>query len=233
MKFLNREAIEAAKEVLRTPKLVIDCFGDEYARQLWADFNRRHPRIPIFRRKTFGAAMREIPHVDQIMEGPQFATSRRAARKAEKAGYTFRAINPADHFEQIMDVNLSSGERQGRPVNSSYTDHEKVKAYHSLPGEWFGVFDKEGILQAYTHAPVFGDAFTFDRLLGNSSLLQDGIMHLLVAETIRAMAVKRDAVGFPKWANYDMLVGAGPGLREFKRRTGFQPRRVKWRWVKK
>jgi hypothetical protein len=29
---------------------------------------------------------------------------------------------------------------------------------------------------------------------------------------------------------YDMYIGGGNGLREFKRRTGFAPRRVTWRW---
>lgn len=231
MAIFKQETIDLIKETVRNPKLVIDCFGDAYAKEIWSTFNERHPNFPLMRRKTFGAAMREIPSREQILDGPQFATTRRAVRKAEKAGYTFRSMRAADYFEQIIAVNRSSEERQGRPISLSYTDLKQVEAYNAQPGDWYGVFDKNGQLQAYTHVPIFGDAFLFSRILGNRTFLNDGIMHLLVAETLRVMGEKRDAAGHPNWAMYDMLIGAGAGLREFKRRTGFHPRRVRWRWI--
>lgn len=233
MRVFRREVFAAIRDAIASPRLVIDCFGDQQARNTWRMFNARHPKFPLMRRKTFGAAMRNIPAKDQILEGSHLSTTRRAVRKALKAGYTFKPINPNDNFEPIMAVNLSSGERQGRAIATNYTDRQLVKAYHGQTGDWYGVFDKDDVLQAYTHVPIFGDSFVFSRILGNSERLGDGIMHLIVAETLREMGEKRDKTGYPNWAMYDMLIGAGAGLREFKRRTGFEPRRVKWHWVDK
>ena len=233
MRLPSREKIQVIWETVRAPRLTIDCFGGDYAKLVWQVFTQRHPKFPLMRRNTFGTALQKMPAADKVLGGGAYKTMRSNIRKAQKCGYTFRAIRPEDHCDDVMAVNLSSIERQGKALDSSYTDLNAVRAYHAQPGDWFGVFDREDTLQAYTHVPVIGDVFVFSRILGNAALLNDGIMHMLVGETLREMAAKKDVSGHPNWAMYDMFIGGGPGLREFKRRTGFRPYRVTWKWVEK
>jgi hypothetical protein len=51
-----------------------------------------------------------------------------------------------------------------------------------------------------------------------------------VSEVIGVYIAEQAATGAPSWAMYDTLWGAQPGLAEFKRRLGFSPYRVEWRW---
>jgi hypothetical protein len=232
MRLPSREKMLIIWETIRAPRVTIDCFGGDYPKLIWNVFTQRHPKFPLMRRNTFGTALQKMPATDKLLGGGAYKTMRSNIAKAKKRGYSFRAIRPEDYSNDIMAVNLSSIERQGKPMDSSYTDLNAVKAYNGQPGDWFGVFDQKDKLQAYTHLPVIGDAFVFSRILGNATLLNDGIMHMLVGETLRQMAVKRDKIGHPNWAMYDMFIGGGAGLREFKKRTGFRPYRVTWRWVK-
>jgi hypothetical protein len=221
------------QEVLKAPRVTLVCFGGEDARGIWKEFNRPHPRMPLMRLKTFGVSLQPISEATLTMEGSRFALMRRKVRKAEKSGFTFRQIDPQSHQEEILRINRSSSERQGEPMPENYTDELKVRAYNNLSGDWFGVFDRNGDLQAYTHAPIFGDTFVFSRLLGNFSLLGEGIMYFLIHRTIQEMALRKELSGYPSWAMYDMYIGGGDGLREFKRRSGFSPMRVRWLWVEK
>jgi hypothetical protein len=167
------------------------------------------------------------------MDGSQFSLMRRKVRKAKKLGYTFRQIEPFAHEREIMAINLSTGSRQGTEMTPDYVDPDLVKKELARAGDWFGIFSADGALEAYAHVPVFGDTFVYWKILGNAALLEDGIMYLLVYETMREMGERRRRDGHPVWAMYDMYIGGTDGLREFKRRTGFSPRRVKWRWVKR
>ena len=164
------------------------------------------------------------------MEGSHFTLMRRKVRKAQKAGYVFRIIDPGAHVDEIMAINLSSASRQGGEMSEEYTNIDLVKAEMGEGGDWFGVFSSSGVLQAYAYVPVFGHTFVFWKILGNYAMLDDGIMYLLVHGTLLSMIERRSRDGFPVWAMYDMYIGGGDGLREFKRRTGFSPYRVKWHW---
>jgi hypothetical protein len=227
-----RKKLSLALDVLRSPKITVRCFGDEGARDIFTYFNSRHPKLPLFKRKTFGAALREIPtNADQVMEGSNYSFMRRQVRKAQKSGFTFRRIDQIAHFDDIMRINLSSESRQGGRMTAEYVEATRVQQELARPGDWFGIFSANGSLEAYAHVPVFGDAFVFWKILGNAALLSEGIMYLLVFETMCEMADRRKRDGGPSWAMYDMYIGGADGLREFKRRTGFTPRRVAWQWV--
>jgi len=218
-------------EVLKAPRQTIRCFGDTDARDIFDYFTSRHPKLPIFRRKTFGPALREIPKDPaEVQDGSQFSQMRRKVRKARKAGYRFAPIDPLRHFDDILRVNLSSESRQGEEMPAEYVDPDRVREEMSRSGEWFGVFAPDDRLAAYAYVPVFGETFVFWKILGSADALDDGVMYLLVAEVLEEMARRRQHNEGPRWAMYDMYIGGGNGLREFKRRTGFAPRRVTWRW---
>lgn len=150
---------------------------------------------------------------------------------AERLGYTTREIVPGEHFSEIMGVNRSSEVRQGRAISDDYINEKKVALYNQRPGRWFGVFDKTGVLRAYCHTPILGDYFLFSRLLGDASRLEDGVMYLMIRDVMLAMQKHHAKHGYPTWAIYDTYIGGGSGLREFKRRLGFAPARVTWRWL--
>lgn len=224
---------QLALEVLRSDRVTVDCFGDGTARAIWAYFTRRHPRLPIFRLKTFGASLRPIPlDSEEISSGSRFELMRRKVRKARKSGFTFRQMDPIEHFDEIMEINNSAPERNGSTMSADYVDPEVVREEMVRSSrDWYGVFDPEGCLRAYVYVPVFGDAFVFWKILGHHAYLDQGLVYLLVHDTLLVMGQRRQRDGYPVWGMYDMYVGGPDGLREFKRRTGFLPRRVNWRWV--
>jgi len=165
------------------------------------------------------------------MAGSQYTLMRRKVRKARQAGFTFRQFDPKGHLDEIMKINLSSPTRQGQEMTAEYMDVAEVEREMGRSGDWFGIFSSDGALASYAHLPVIGDTFVYWKILGNAALLDEGIMYLLVYETMREMGERRKRDGHPIWAMYDMYIGGTDGLREFKRRTGFSPRRVTWRWV--
>lgn len=226
-----QKKLSLIRDVLQSPKVEIQCFGGADARAIFSYFHSRHPRLPLFRRKTFGAALRPVPLADaEVDAGSQFGPMRRKVRKATKAGFTFRRFDPQGEVDAIMRINRSSTVRQGGEMPTDYVDRTVVTDEMRREGDWFGVFASDGQLEAYAFVPTFGDAFVFWKILGNAALLDEGIMYLLVDQTLRTMVVRRRETGRPAWAMYDMYIGGGDGLREFKRRTGFVPHRVRWRW---
>lgn len=219
-------------DVLRSDRVTVDCFGGEDAKDIWIYFTKRHPRLPIFRLKTFGASLREIPlDSEKIASGSRYELMRRKVRKARKAGFTFRQMNPSDHFDEIMEINNSAAERNGSPMTDDYVDPVLVREEMERGGDWYGAFDPEGVLRAYVYVPVFGDAFVFWKILGHQAYLDHGLVYMLVHDTLAVMSERRRQSGSPIWGMYDMYIGGPDGLREFKRRNGFLPRRVNWRWV--
>jgi hypothetical protein len=220
--------IPLIQEVLRSPRVRIACFGNEYNRSAYQTFSTRHPKFPLMGFKTFGVALRRT---DEPFTGGRYKTLRYNARSAEKLGYRTREINPDRYLKEIMAVNLSSTERQGRVMSDTYTNEEAVRRYNKNPGPWYGVFDKEGELRAYCHAPIIGGCFVYSRIIGDKSKLRDGIIYLMVRDTITAMQPHLARFGYPEWAMYDTFIGASAGLRQFKRAAGFAPARVRWRWI--
>lgn len=229
-----RKKLQLVHHVMRAPHLVIQCFGDDGARDIWRYFTSRHPRLPLIRLKTFGASLREIPlDPSELLEGSKYTLMRRKVRKAQKFGYTFRQIDPFEHVDAIMRINLSSAVRQGTQMTEDYVELEIVKQEMARPGDWFGVLSADDVLQAYAHVPVFGETFVFWKILGDAACLDDGIVYLLLFEVMREMCDRAKQTGNPRWAMYDMYIGGPDGLREFKRRSGFTPYRVKWQWVER
>jgi len=219
-------------DVLFSDHVIIDCFGDSGARAVWSYFTRRHPKLPVFRLKTFGASLRSVPlDPEEIASGGSYELMRRKVRKARKAGFTFRQMDPLAHFEEIMEINNSASERNGAKMTADYVDPQVVRAEMVRPDDWYGVFGPDRVLRAYAYVPVFGEAFVFWKILGHHAYLDHGLVYLLVHDTFLVMGERRRQDGYPVWGMYDMYIGGPDGLRDFKRRTGFRPRRVKWRWV--
>lgn len=216
------------RQILKSPVINIELFGDELAHECHGLFVASHRLLPWVEAKYFGAALHPLDQQEGPIAVPKYA--RRRINRSRKMGQTFRRINAADHIEDILRVNSSSAVRQNAVLESHYLDEAVVAEAARREGPSFAVFSAEDELIAYTHAPVLGDAFIFSYILGHSDYLDSGVMFRLVSETNDWMNMHRIENGYPKWACYDMFFGGGEGLRQFKYRCGFQPYRVNWLW---
>ena len=220
-----------ALELYRLPRVAIEMSGDEPCRVWYEICTRRHRRWRVIQNKAWGAALLQIPeHFDDFLRGPRRSQLRREMNRALRYGYTFDRVDPATRLDEIMDIHRSAQERQGRPMHPDYLDQEKVRRFLERSAEWFGVFDSAGHLRAYFGFRICGCVATCERVLGHADHLDSGIMYLLQAGVTRELSLTRVATGGPDWLFYDMFSGASPGLRQFKRWTGFEPYRVSWSW---
>ena len=197
----------------------------ELVRASYRLFTKRHPRCPLIRNKSLGIALirlSDFPTRDHYL-----ATLQRKdlggyqSRKAQSRGYVFTAIDRNRYIDDIHAINTSLAERQGRPMDPGY--HDKQLHYQDQPCfRYYGVLDAQGRLVAYCNVGIYGDFAATDRLLGYRR--SDGAMYLLLTE----IACQLIAEGQVRYLMYDTFLGAQPGLREFKRKLGFRPYRIRY-----
>lgn len=218
--------------MLTRGRLDIALFGDLDCYRQYKDFTARHPKLPFFRKKTIGVALRDLDgRFDELFTGGRFHLLRREVSRARRAGYKVTHLDPASHLDAIMQVNMSMASRQGRAMDPAYLDRDAVVDYCGRRGQWYGVFDADAVLRAYCHLSLVGDCCLYSRVLGDPRHGRYGIMYLLFQHTMEAMHRLRTAQGHPRWLMYDMFLGCGDGLRQFKRHLGFVPERVHWSWL--
>ncbi len=189
------------------------------------NYTKPHPRYKVFRNKTLGAALIDLRRFadpehyfasvnEKGCAGPQ-------SRKASARGYQLREIERSAFADQIHDINISSEERQGRPMDAHYTvrqsHFEKLDNYR-----YFGVTDADGKLVAYCNVGIFGNFAATHQLLGYRN--NHGIMYLLLAAIIQQLIRE----GLVEYFMYDTMLGGSNGLRDFKRRVGFTPYRASY-----
>jgi hypothetical protein len=194
-------------------------------RRTHAMFTMPHPRYRIVRNKSLGVALIDLR---AFADSAAYLASVRhkdyagyQARRAHARGYTVAEIDRNDHVDAIHDINTSLDQRQGRPMDAAYAHRiEHYEAVNSF--RYYGVLDAHGRLVAYCDLGIYGDFAATDRLLGYHD--SSGAMYLLLADiTCRLIDEHRY-----NYLMYDTYLGARPGLREFKRKLGFQPYRISY-----
>ncbi len=188
-------------------------------------YTKPHPRYKVFGNKTLGAALvdlRAFGSADQYVASVShkgYAGHQR--RKARARGYQLREIERAAYADQIHAINISSQTRQGRPMDQPYlvrqTQFEVRDNFR-----YFGVMSASGQLVAYCNLGIFGNFAATDQLLGFKN--SDGIMYFLLAEIISMLIAEARLEYFM----YDTMLSGSAGLRDFKRRVGFAPYRVRY-----
>ena len=194
----------------------------------YTNFTRPHPRYKVFGNKSMGVALIDLARFDNVGSyldavrhhghaGPQ-------SRKAAARGYRLRRIDRNEHLDEIHAIHVSIPERQGRPMDESYVTRRT--SYPEEPHcECHGVFDAGGRLAAYCNVALFGNFAATDQLMGYRN--NDGMMYLLLSHIVCGLIEARRV----NWFMYDTWFGGNHGLREFKRRVGFQPYRARYRLV--
>lgn len=206
-------------------------FGGQEAREAYDYFTQPHPRLRVIPHKSIGVALLRLPDdFDQYLAAPARKKLRGHRNRALRDGYRFTEFAPMERLGEIMMINRSAETRQGKPMRADYLDMAALAEYFRPVPDVYGVLDRDGLLRAYACTHMYGEVFTLSRLLGHADHLRSGMMDLLISEVIRSMAGRRQADGYPLWAMYDTYFGSGAGLREYKKRLGFQPYRVRWVW---
>jgi hypothetical protein len=220
-----------ALEVIRHPGVAIEMSGDEGCRVLYGAFTKRHARWRLIQSHRWGVALLRVPDsYDGYLKGSERSHLRREVNRAVRAGYAFGPLDPIARLDEVMDVNRSAEERQGRPIHPAYLDRDKVRRYFERSTDVYGVTDGSGVLKAYLCLRTCGEVAVVERLLGHSDDLRGGIMWVLLTGAIRELIGQRQERGGPTWMMYDKFSGATVGMRQFKRWLGCEPYRVSWSW---
>ncbi|MFM2208247.1 MAG: hypothetical protein RL213_2222 [Bacteroidota bacterium] len=222
-------SLKQLSEVLRMPEKTV-CLGDSDAdRRLFESFTSRHPKFPLISRKTVGVALLPLDDFKTSEDYLESVGGKNSAayfsRKAIRAGYAYAAFDPNSRADDIQRIHLSSPERQGKKMDSSYRT-----GFGEYPSDrrnsFYGVF-KGDELVAYIWIVRSGQLLLMNRIMGHADHLRNGVMYLLVSSLIRQEIDKEGAQG--RFVMYDTMLGASAGLRMFKERCGFRPYRLKWR----
>ena len=225
------EILTEALELRRLPRVTIEMRGDALCRELFEHFTRRHPKYRVIQNKAWGAALLRLPDTYELyLAGGKREKLRNHIKRATRKGYTVGVVDPVARLDEIMAINGSAEERQGRPMHPDYLDREAVVAYLGRASEIYGVSDGEGVLKAYVDVREAGQVVCVSRLLGAADALPDGVMWLMLAEVIHRMIDRRRDQGEPTWFMYDMFSGASSGMVRFKEGIGLEPHTVKWVW---
>ena len=199
---------------------------DRYARFVAPDLER-----PGRGRLTHGVSVLVIPDdIERDWWGaPGSAYLRRRVRRALRLGYEFREFDFRDYRDDIYEINLSKPERQGKPMSAAYTEYPPDKAPfrgQTCPrhrNDYVGVF-QGGRLFAYALLRQCGEMVLFSEILGHGERLDDGIMYLLVFESVKLRKKESGA----RYAVYHLHDAGSGGLRYFKEQAGFAPFDVHW-----
>lgn len=197
----------------------------KHVREVYEYFTKPHPKYKLIKNKSFGAALIDLRAFgsDKDFLASLQARGRATAerRRALKRGHYLRRIDRNQFIEGIHHVNTSCLLRQGQPMAPDYL--EKQLHYEDLPHfRYYGMFDRHEKLIAYCNLGLFGSFAMIDRVIGLRN--GDGAMYLLMTEIAAELIAERQL----DYLMYDTFFGALPGLRDFKRRLGFQPYRARY-----
>jgi hypothetical protein len=230
---LNRiPAWRMASEVMTLPEVTIRMSGDERSRSIYEKFTRPHPRYRIIQSKRWGVALVPLPEgFEQFLRGKPKEALRTNRNRCIRLGYTFAKFEPLERLDEILAVNQSVPERQGRPMEQSYLELDALRAHYTRRRTVYGVFDSAAVLKAYAAVPVVGEVAILTKLLGHGDALANGVMYFCVSEVIRVLIQRHASGESVQWLLYDTFFGASAGLRYFKERMGFRPYKVRWVWA--
>ena len=155
-------------------------------------------------------------------------TARKRALRADRLGYLVKTFEPSEFYADLLAINRSTPERQGRAMNSSYWDLQPTgpmlpmncELHHRLE---YGVFSADGHLVGYAGMIRCGELLHVSMFLGKWDLLDDGIMYLLMREVLRVESLYGPVVLF-----YNRYDSGTDGLRFYKDRIGLTEQDVEW-----
>lgn len=200
-------------------------------KKVYTLFNKRH-RLIVFKHKSIGVALIDLAKHETFEAYLQSINGKNSAayysRKAKKRNYVFQEINRNDYIEDIHEINTSAEVRQGKKMADDYV--EKVDRYENEPAyRYFGVVDENNKLVSYCNIGFFGEFSLIAVLLGHKKHLNNGVMYFMIISLVELMYKDCKESGY-KYVMYDTFFGASEGLQLFKKKLGFSPYKVNWKW---
>lgn len=154
--------------------------------------------------------------------------SRNMVRKATRAGYEYRAVDPNLYIDDIVDIRTSAPLRQGKKIPGYFSERpqyilrEQPCKYHGAA--FYGVFKDEKLV-AYVTLTLFGQLAQINHILGHASHLKNGVMNLLMYHVVDDIIRTRPWIRAINYL-YPGSAGAAHGTALFKRSIGFAARRL-------
>ena len=189
-----------------------------------------HARWKLIQNKKWGVALAEVPERTEDYKRQTSRLMRRRVKHATEAGLTFSRIDAMERIDEMLAVNRSADERQGRPIHPDYLDEPTVRRYIEQSGDVYGVSDASGTLRAYLFLRVCGEVAFIERLLGHADALEQGVMYLLIMGTIEDLIEHRRTKGRSAMVHVRHVLRRFSGMRDFKHVIGCRPYRVEWSW---
>jgi len=154
-------------------------------------------------------------------------TFRKRVLRAERIGYETWHIDPMRDYDDIMEINRSTPERQGRRMDESYTNKVRPTAplpTYDCPLHNIIMYGVRRLDRTYAYATIYrcGELVHVSQFLGHADFLDDGIMYKLVADILREHAGRGGVL------YYNRHDSGTDGLQWFKERIGLRAEDVKW-----
>ncbi|HZF70595.1 hypothetical protein [Sulfuricurvum sp.] len=221
-------------EIRKLPRVTLTfmprfCNNEQETKLLFESFIKPHPKYKIVKSKELGVSLIHLSLYSTCEEYLASINGKNSAfyyaRKAKNRHYTVSQIERNSYLNDIFDINTSMPERQGKKMSSPYCQKsERLDDKENY--KYFGVIDADGKLRSYCYIGYYGNFAIVSQLLGHKKYLNDGIMYLMMSEIICEL-IKEQKVPY---LMYDTFYGAGEGLQMFKKKLGFAPYRVKWKY---
>ncbi|MES2588627.1 MAG: hypothetical protein V4622_06555 [Bacteroidota bacterium] len=202
-------------------KLTVKLGESDLAKLVLSSFNKRLPRKAFLKNKKFGCAVIDCGKFETYSDFNLTIKGKNSAdyykRRCEKLNYSFVNIDPNLFLDEILEINTSSNNRQGKQMDSDYFV-KKSNYPNDDYNLWFGVFNEENKLVSYVWTYYLNELVTFNRILGHSEFLKDNIMYFMTQKTIEYYFDKKEV----KSIMYDTFGREKNGLYLFKSRNGFK-----------
>lgn len=219
--------VKTIKEISKLPKRVITLDTSAEGKNIFKSFTKPHPRLLVVKNKSLGVALIDLKEFKSEEDYLKSVSGKNStayfSRKAARKGYTFKDLDPHKHDEEILSINGSASERQGKGMDDSY--RKKIDYPVNKRNLYFGIY-QEKTLVAYIWVVLTGELAILNRLLGHAEHLDAGIMYQMVSGVIGQLIKDHHEI---KYVMYDTMMGAGDGLKLFKKRCGFKAYRVNWK----
>ena len=208
-----------------------DPFFERIVRDFYVDANRRHRKLPLFRKFTQGVALCVLPSKFDDYFMMIEASARRNYKKAVREGCSFRPIDINNYLIHVGEIRGSSDIRQGKLVPEHYRSGEPAKPFdvhrslnQSHDYVYFGAFLRDELI-GYAYCMVAGEFCGIEHILGHAKHLSLGVVPQLIIGMAKYLYENHSLV---KYYVYGSYFGGSETMKRFKRKFGFLPYKVRW-----
>lgn len=227
--------LKIVKQIVSLPKVKIDIIDTDKTgeiNELYKYFTKPHPKYKIFKNKTLGVMLFEIPkNLDDYEKQITGKNSvKYFSKRCLKLGYYTDYFIKNEHLDEMYEINTSAKYRQGRTMSSHYL--EKVPEEDEKDCvSYFGVFTSSNKLVGYIKLVKTQKLYIISQILGHHDYQNDHIMYLIIHDLIVSLIDENSNKDYLVYLMYDTFFGGTDGIKLYKKRHQFKPYKVKWKYI--